>query len=260
MNKLFIALLSLIVFNAVGYGQSVSQVDNTVAKYLNAIRNWSTDTSYAQADSLDAANTRLLAYLTSVPVAREAILQADLTKAKKSGLVAVTSSDSKIRFYSWDTYLGGTMHMFYNVAQFKDANGMHTIFLNDTTVDGGDYAGIYTGLISVTNAAGKVVYMVTRYSIGSTKDRGETIAAYTIYNGQLLKQPIFKTTKKLLDLIEYGYDSFAAAFPKGEYPAIHFSKDNKTLYIPIVIGEKLTNHYLTYKYDGNNYVFEKNAK
>ncbi len=260
MNKLSIALVLVLLFTSPARGQSVSQIDNIIEHYLNNINNWATDTTDARADSLDAANTRLLAYLTSVPAARHALLQTDFKKAKKSGLDFVTSSDGKIRFYSWDTYFGGTMHMFYNVAQFKDYAGVHTIFLNDTAVDGGDYAGFYTGIITIADRAGKAVYIVTRYSIGSTKDRGEEITAYTIYNGLLLRQPIFKTTTKLLDHIEYGYDSFAAEFPDDKYPKTHFSKDNKTLYIPIVIGEKLTNCYLVYKFDGNNYVFDKKAK
>ena len=45
----------------------------------------------------------------------------------------VTTDDGLLRIYSWDTWLGGTMHQFENLFQFKCGDKICTHLITDTS-------------------------------------------------------------------------------------------------------------------------------
>jgi hypothetical protein len=46
-----------------------------------------------------------------------------------------------------------------------------------------------------------------------------------------------------------------------EMPEIRISKDKRTIYIPVINkDDKVTTKDLVYKFDGNRFVYDKNAK
>jgi len=243
---------------APSYAQSAAQMDAKVVYYLGRIDYWRQSSSDGAIDSLTSVNDSLEHYFLKV-LSLKAAVTADFKKSKEAGLDCISSEDGKVRFYDWDTWTGGTMHIFTDLAQNRTTHGAAVMRIVDTTSEG-DPGCFYTNVYSTKTANG-TIYMVLYGVIGSNRDKGEGIAAYAIQNDTLVHKPVFHTATKLLDHIEYGYDFTLVADIEGERPGIHFSPDMQKLYIPVVKENgAFTKTFLVYAFDGNNYVFDKNLK
>ena len=260
--KTTLLLILLIATQHAARAQSMTDIDKHLAALLDKITYWAeyngNDEKISASDSLGDVNDKLTAYLKKVSVKYPQTITAPYTKAIKSGLTVITSDDNKLRCYSWDTRMGGTMRNYSDYIQYQGTNGMHLKCMDCDTVNI-DYGGDYRGITTLHTQAGKTIYCLYTYSIGSTKDRGESIDAYEIAGNELKPANIFKTKTKKLSSIGYGYDMFASSDGDKDIPSIHFGKDNKRLYIPIVDGEIVTAKYLVYVWDGNQWVFDKDA-
>ena len=148
---------------------------------------------------------------------------------------------------------------FYNdLAQIQTAKGVKFQEMQDTASEG-DYGCDYRSITTVHTKNNQNIYLVIEEAVVSTKDRYEGITAFIIEGVSLKKLNAFKTKTKSLNSIGYGFDAFAHG--QGTFVSeIHFSNDSRKLYVPIVKGETLTDNFLVYIFDGDNYVFDKNAK
>ena len=206
-------------------------------------------------DSLIAANNVFEDYFKKC-LHNPSTLTANFNNAQKEGLRCVTSNDGKVRFYSWDTWTGGTMHNFSDLVQYKNNNGIAV----DRIREDGDPGYFYMDAYSI-KAKDRTIYMAKYHAIGSTRDVGEGIVAYALKDGVLSNAKVFLTKTQSLDRIEYGFDFFSINDSNGVKPEIHFSNDLHTLYVPIVKKDgSFTKDFLIYVFDGNNYVFDKNAR
>jgi len=161
----------------------------------------------------------------------------------------VTSTDGLLRIYSWDTWLGGTMHDFNNIFQFKSNNKIYS-----TENDGGTYfIDIFT-----LKTGDKTYYLTVSDESESTKFAYETLSIYTVSNDTLNdKVKLIKTQSGLNNSISFEYDFFSVAGrPERPIHLIKYDINKKTLYIPIVLADgKVTNRYIIYQFNGQ--YFEK---
>jgi hypothetical protein len=245
--------------------QTISEIDAKLAHLLVKVDEWAehdyNDTKISKEDSLNKANELLDHYLQKIGKKIPATIEADFPKAIKRGLTIVSSDDHKLRLYSWDTRMGGTMILYSNMAQYADGKGTRVQDMKDTAIEG-DYGCDYRGIATIHTKDNKTVYLVYEFAKVSTKDRYEAIEAFTIEGSSLKRIKIFKTKTKSLSTIGYGYDMFISADENDltDIPEIHLSDDKKKLYIPVVQGDKVTKHYIVYVFDGTDFVFDKNAK
>ncbi len=260
------AILFLFVLCFSAKGQSVHEVKTKLSDYQGKIAYWDVhrydSTVVDGEDSLDKVNNDLANYLVKTFTNNKSTLTADFQKTVNT--ISIISDDYKLRLFSWDTRMGGTMRLYSDMAQYQTYNGSKVVDMKDTSVEG-DYGSDYRSITIIHTKSGKTVYLVKDYSIVSTKDRAESITAYVIENDLLKKFGLFHTKTKVLNSIGYGYDAFASAYKlkDKDIPTIHLNKDKQKLYIPIVggpTGEDVTEKFLVYVFDGNNYVFDKNAK
>lgn len=256
-------LAALVLQSAPAIGQTSpgtgAQVDAQSTKLLKTI------SKEAQADSVDydklnAANRALRVYLQKALLSRDAMSN-PLKKASDAGLEVFTSSDNKVKFCSWDTLTGGTMHIFTSLVAYDAGNGqIKCKIMNETTTleDGGSPGSMFEALHTVKTKDGRAVYVVQDLAIlsGMVHERG--IKAYVIANGKLTGFPLFQTPKKALDSISFGFGEYS------DRAQFELSADKQTLKVPIVLedksgvsGGKLTGKYLTYRFDGNRFVFQK---
>jgi hypothetical protein len=254
-------ILVVIITTQTSYSQSIPEIDTKLAALLDKIAYWDNDTTGKRDDSLEKANDRISAYIQKVGSKNSSTLSAAFPKAARGPLSVISSDDNKIRLYSWDTRMGGSMRLYYDLIQYMTDNGVKVKDMRDPKAEE-DYGCDYNGIFTIHTAGNKTIYLVCGYAIESTKDRHEAVEAYTIDGSVFKKFDLFKTKTKSLNTIGYGYDQFASMGDdhQKDLPTIHLSKDFKNLYIPIVNGEILTDKYLVYVFDGNNYVFDKNAK
>lgn len=226
---------------------SVGEFDAKIAQLLTAA------TKEAQNPD-DKSGDKLVKYFKSV-LSDPKLISASLPKAKEAGLTKLSSNDGKVCFYSWDTETGGTMHFFRDFVQWKTADGAHWLDLNPPPRQEGDLATgyFYHDLHSVITINGKAVYMPTYRAIYSGPNHNDGITAYTIQGNKLVETPFFKTKTKLLKSI----DVPATENEWNDNGLIKFKNNNKTLLIPITVKHGgATGKFITYRFDGTNFVFD----
>ncbi len=256
-------LLTLLLATQHASAQSMTDIDKHMSAMLDKITYWAeyngNDDKISASDSLSDQDDKLSKYLQKVSLKYPQTIKAQFTQAAKSGLSIVTSDDHKVRFYSWDTHLGGTMRNYADRVQYQTTKGTGFKCLNCDTTKDEDYGEDFDGITTIHTQSNKTVYLVFGSSKISTKDRAESIDAWETEGSELKSANIFKAKTKDLSSIGYGYDMFASGDVNKDIPHIHLGKDNKRLYIPIVDGEIVTAKYLVYVWDGHQFVFDKDA-
>lgn len=162
----------------------------------------------------------------------------------------VTSADGLFRIYSWDTWLGGTMHVFENIYQYKSGDTVYSTDLGYGEEDVGMtfYTDIFT--LKTTN---KTYYLAVSGGSFSSKDKYESICTYTIDNSLLNDTvAIIKTSDGFINSISFEYDFFSiASRPERPIKLITYDPEKKMIYIPIVHeGGKVTDRFIIYQFTG----------
>jgi hypothetical protein len=86
------------------------------------------------------------------------------------------------------------------------------------------------------------------------------VHAYKIEGDKLTDAPIFQGAYETKSKLEYSYDyssNYDFKKMKEDY-TLHL--DKQKLYIPEVANDKVTGNYMVYVYDGDKFVYDKNAK
>lgn len=161
----------------------------------------------------------------------------------------VTSSDGLFRIYSWDTWLGGTMHIYKNLFQFKSGD---KVFLTDLGY-GDDDIGTSANAIYTVKANDKTYYLALSGGSESSRYYYETISIYTI-DGSTLNDTIalIKTPEGLKNYINFEYD-FSSVYDRPERPLrlMKYDADKKIIYVPIVFEDgKVTDRFILYQFKG----------
>jgi len=239
------------VFATSAAAAAPSAADLELSKCLDKITKLKQSDQGDNDDKVVAANAALMKYLKSICTKPE-LINDPLKKADAAGLSIKTSDDKKVRYYSWDTETGGTMH-FFDALVVWDAGNNNWKFkdLNPATKDMG---ASYVDLKTVKTNDGQTVYIAKTLSIGSGMAHGYEIEAMVIKNGNLLKYPFFQTPKKLLTSIDYSFGQW------DDKADIQYSDNNKTIKIPVIKNDAdgngtPTGKYLIYEFDGKHYVF-----
>ncbi|SHK09188.1 hypothetical protein [Epilithonimonas mollis] len=178
----------------------------------------------------------------------------DFQKIKKeTGLYVATSKDGKLRFYTWDTQMGGTMKNFAQIIQFQSDGKVATLSNNS------DNDAYFVSKIFDVNINNKRYYLVISNGVFSTKDVSQAVQALRIENGKLIDtDKIFRTKKETLNRIESSFDFFSVVNrPERPLELITFDDKTDSVYFPLV-NEKgeVTPKRLVYQKKGNYFEFK----
>jgi hypothetical protein len=194
----------------------------------------------------DLFSGKMISYIKNNP----ATLNYPFQLLKDSNAVDIaTSSDSLFRIYSWDTWLGGTMHYFDNIYQYKSGD---KIYFLHSEKDGDDPKAFYSEIFTI-KTENKTWYLVVGNTISSTKDAAQFIRAVTIENNAVNDTgKLFRTKTKSLNEIYVAFDFFSVVDrPERPLKLIKYDPDKKILYIPIVKEEgKVTDKFILYQFNG----------
>ena len=169
----------------------------------------------------------------------------------KSKYIYIVDSDDKLfRIYSWDTWLGGTMHDYRNIFQYKSGANVFTKFNNDSINYVEDIYIPYYSEVYTLQSKNKTYYLAISNGIYSTKDLGQSIKIFTIENKQLVDTvKLIKTKNGFINSIDIFYDLFKNDIK--DYKLIKYDKEKKIIYIPVIYENgKITNRFILYKYTG----------
>ncbi|BAU53330.1 hypothetical protein [Mucilaginibacter gotjawali] len=252
--KAFKLLCLLLFIPFITFAQTPKTIETDLVSAFNRIDYWygkqgdTTSDILAVSDSLAKANDifgRKLQYYTSkypFTISQKFSSFADI------GLATIESADGQFRIYSWDTYMGGTMHDFANVIQYKAGQKTNSI-LDTASAENEKYIYAYADLYNMS-ANNHVYYLAVYYGVFSGKDKGKGIRIFSIENGKLVDAKLIKTNSGFHDKLYYAYNPLSVTNNIKDAD-IHYDATQKTISLPIITGEGyVTNNRIIYKFTG----------
>ncbi len=265
LQRFFVFLfLITIAHNPLQAQEPLTDIDQHIAAYLERISYWGavykTPTDYN--DSLMAANERLMTYMKIV-CKNPATLKYSFPKALENGLIVVSSEDSSLRFYSWDSWVDPALHVFNSIVQYHTSAGVKMKVLNNVSnlYKRGDPGSYFMDITTVRTKTGKTVYMATDCSIAG-ENKGYGVRAYTIEKDTLTTVPFFKTGNTVTSTLDYAarenYSGDTTGGFHGQLVSMHFSTDKKRFYLPEISPTGILSFkYFIFKFNGEMFVYRK---
>lgn len=225
----FLPLIIFICNNASAQTRDIALQENKFVKIYSKL------SSFIQADydSLNFYSDKFETEFTKFIQTNPTTLNYPFKKLVDSNFCDVrTSSDGNFRIYDWDTWTGGTMHIFREIYQWR-SNGK--IFIKIPKHEEGD-AGFFCSKFFSVNINDKTYYLAVTNGIFSTKDAMQSISAYNIEGSKLIDTTkIFKTKTKMLNSIDVEFDFFSVVDrPERPLELITFDDKKKIIRIPVV--------------------------
>ncbi len=196
-------------------------------------------------------NKQLTSYISNNPNTMDYPFEL-LTSSNK--IQIADAPDGNFRIYSWDTQLGGSMHLYNNLYQYKSSN---KVFTEVPQIQEGDASGFYSEIYTIPSTTG-TYYLGIKNGIYSSKDASQSVKAFTIQNSRLLDAvAIFKSKTEKLNEIVCDFDFFSALdHPERPLKLIRYDSTKHMLYIPVITGEgKVTDRFLMYTYQDPYFVY-----
>lgn len=154
-----------------------------------------------------------------------------------------TAADGLLRIYSWDTWLGGTAHIYKSIAQFQSGEA---IFLEEI-VGMGFFPEIYT-----LKTPQKTYYLTVSHGIFSTADAGQSLEAFTIEQNELRPVELFNTKGKMSSSISFEFDFFSVVErPERPLKLIKYDEQKKIISVPVISKNGAVKELFTrYRFNG----------
>ena len=130
---------------------------------------------------------------------KEITFNESFTKLSKS-IKIISSSDNKIKFYSWDVGLGGSWHHIYSLAQFKSEVGkIHVQQLNSNNeYETGEYTDCSTYQAYDILLNGKVIYLAINWGSRGSGAQLDVVQVFKIKKNKLVKCKLFFPKEELV--------------------------------------------------------------
>lgn len=246
MSKFFRLSLILFVFSNILYAQK-GKFKNKETALLKEYKKFSETDDFDNKQSLSVKFSKeFKKFISENP---ETLAQ-DFNKLG-SNLYIITSEDKKLRYYVWDTGLGGTMASFDQIIQYSSNGKVKTVYNKEQSDTPYFVSEIIKRIIN-----NQTYYLVISNGIFSNKDQAQAVQALTIRNNKLIDtDKVFKTKTKILNKIKVDFDFFSVVDrPERPLKLIKFEKDK--LYIPIV-DEKgvVSKKFLIYQLNNNYFQY-----
>lgn len=170
-------------------------------------------------------------------------------------LETATSSDNKLRFYSFNTEMGGSMQFYDTIYQTKDSG---VVKVTEVAKEREGDNGYFVSDIYTFKAETQTYYVVIANRIASNRDLAQTAFAYIIKNGVLEPVDLFKTAKRTYKDIAVKYNFFSAIDTHDERPirVIRYDYDNKQLLFALIDeAGNVTDRNLIYQWTGSEFKY-----
>ncbi|RVT98164.1 hypothetical protein EOD41_17485 [Mucilaginibacter limnophilus] len=245
--KLILLICYLPVFTA---AQSVTKLEADLLRAFDRIDYWYQNRSNPGGDdSLENANVVFGKKLKNYTGKYSFTISHPFNQLTKAGLKVVTSADGLLRIYSWDTSLGGTMHKFRNIAQYKSGTKVYSTLL---ITDKAGFEPFYSDIYPI-NTEEKTYYLSINKSILSSAYLVQGVRVFTIEHDKLnINAKLIKTKSGLNYRLDVDSD-LSADVNKGigEQPELQFYPKTQALKVPLITSKgKITNKFIVYKFTG----------
>lgn len=245
-------LLPLLTTQLFGQAPALQHLEQDLIRSYEKILTERLETASPDWDRLETYNNAFREQLHGYTARYPATLLYPFDALKEDHIHIVTSEDNLFRIYSWDTWLGGTMHDFTNIFQYSTGDTVHARTTYDTIAPDGQYTPFYSAIFTL-KANNKTYYLAVNNGVYSTKDASQSIKAFTIENGTLNDTiKLFNTPTGMLDQLDVNFDFFSVA-DRSERPLrlIRYNAKTQTIDLPVVQENgKITKKYIRYRFTG----------
>lgn len=239
MLRFFSFFWILFFVSNISYAQK-GKFESKEAEFLKNYTNFSETEGFDNKEALsDKFSEELKKFISENPET----LSFDFKKLKDK-LYIITSEDKKLRFYVWDTGMGGTMISFDQIIQYSSNGKVKTIYKPNSPY--------FVSEIIKVPINNQTYYLVIFNGIFSNKDQSQAVQAFALRNGKLVDtDKVFKTKTKNINRIEAEFDFFSVV-DRPERPLKLIKFEQNKLYIPVV-NEKgvVSKKFLVYQLNNN---------
>lgn len=209
------------------------------------------------------AGSHLLHFLKNNP----ASISYPFTLLQDSSEISIhTSADGRLRFYSYDTHLGGTCVDWVTLIQytngtdtvageFRPYNDSGIVFDTNTLEEEEVYFDpcIINGLLQFSCSDGETLYVAECYmrecsSVGATE-----LVALKFKDGKIEKTPGFRSHTGEYSDVGYEHEIpgwYFRTLGEGWEWLNSLDSATQTIYVPLIDGMDITDQYLLYRFDG----------
>jgi len=237
------------------FGQDLVSIDKKLNAAFGKIHYWrflKTDHEKISAyDSLQKANDLFESLLLKYTSSNMQTIAYSFKSLEDSGLIIATSDDGLFRIYSWDTWTGGTMHIFRNVFQFKSDSNTFSKKLTRKNKEDGD-AGCYYNQINDIVSGNRKFYITQSRAVLSSGLSYHNIKIFSIDKSTLNDTAkLIKTNTGIKNQLGYEVDLTSTTNRDRELPNFHieYDKANKIISIPLILDDsKVTTKKIRYQF------------
>jgi hypothetical protein len=145
--------------------------------------------------------------------------------------------------------MGGPMHFFNNIFQFRSGNKVYSKTFN---LKGDDPSCFYSGVFTL-KANNKTYYLAVGNGVYSSKDVSQFINIFAIENDSLNSTvKLIKTQSELTSQIGINFDFFSVVDrPERPLKLIKYDTQKKIIYIPVLKEDgAVTDKFILYQFTG----------
>ena len=250
-------ILILAAFTATSaYARTCTQTDAALVQtYTEMVKNGNySDEDSANENKREAAEKRFKKNLSSY-LQQKSSWSCTLGQTAAAGVAVHTSSDKRLRGFSWDSQSGGTLHEYQTILQYRDGSGKTRI------QDGGDgfLIGIYTDTLGKHGTA----YILIEASRASTTLYGQSLSLLHIGNGGLHPLNIIRANGRTTNTLGYEY-----SVSDSDNQDFAYNAQTRTISFPLVPKEAgspeaaygaaaVSGSRIRYRFDGSYFVLLK---
>jgi len=254
-NKLYLIFL-LTSTSLLSYSQDKTGIEKDLLKLFHRIEYWS-ENPQVNYDSLGKANQDFMHALLGYTDKYAFTIRESFPSLLQEGLLIATAPDNKLRIYSWDTGLGGTMRDFSAVYQYRQGDKTYSGRVPGATPEE-EPQDFYSHIYQLEGNQ-RTYYIAICHAIYSTKDAYQGVKIFSIENGQLNSEvKLIKTSTGIRNELGFAFDFFSVVDrPERPVKLINYDPSTKTITIPVVHEDgRVTKKWIKYRFNGQ--YFEKN--
>lgn len=249
--KSFLSLLFFLHLTHIVFSQSLKSIESDLINKIKKVQYWTINHTYTtnidRDKELIKANNELAKSLLFYTTHNSSTLLSEFTQLQRNGMSIVSSSDKKLKIYSWDDGTGGTQRFWEAIYQYKTVGGSKS---ERRMREGSDDCGGKFNQIYVADLSRKKYYLAKFSSTYMSNYFGQTLKVLRINSNKLiLNDLIFNIDGKLLSQISFSY-WVNILLPDTDF--IAYNNLNNTIAIP---KSELKNKIITekkriYKFNG----------
>jgi hypothetical protein len=237
------------------FAQPLSQAEGFLYRQLQIIDSFADvysgpDHIIGAYDSISRYDSLFGETLQKLTAGSHASLHYPFTRLQSQGLTIATSSDRRLRIYSWDGQTGGTAHNANNVFQYEINGKVYSTLIMMDGGPGDSYSAIYP-----LKTGDKTFYLAVSEAVIATLQLHATLEVLQLEGDSLRSNvPLIRTGSGMTGTLGFDY-----TLDNDSDAGFHFNPTSGTITFPVVLDDgHVTKRKITYAFNGKYFARTNN--